>query len=158
MQVETRAYIFQLFIDIVCFYGFYNWVDAQRISVKKRFFEIALIPIILLLNIYLNFSVYLIYIVILYVIRCQLQFNPKKINLLLFSGLGLLLASFVSEAVCDVFMSTERNNGWLFVLSVQIIQVIVLIIIAGSAQQQLSTHQGHELETCQAQGWEPSQN
>jgi len=96
MQVDARAYIFQLFIDIVCFYMFYSWVDTQRISLKKRLLEVACIPIIFLLNIYLNFSVYLIYIVLLYVIRYQFKLNTKAINLLLFSGLCLFLASFVS--------------------------------------------------------------
>lgn len=95
MQLDTRAYIFQLLSDVIFFYVFFIKMDSERKNKKQILYGIVLIPFTLVLNVNYDFSVYVVLMIMLYFISYKFTFAYKGINLLLFTGICLLFQFFL---------------------------------------------------------------
>ncbi|AVK60957.1 hypothetical protein C5Z25_03930 [Lactobacillus sp. CBA3605] len=129
MQVDMRAYIFQMFTDIIILYAFSNRINNQQFSTGKKVMGYGLAPLILILNVQGDFSVYLLYMGLIYLINYQFHWVPRGVNLLLFAGDCIILASFIANAVSVPFVNFAVKQGWFFVIATQLVEVGVLTLI-----------------------------
>ncbi|WP_225425316.1 sensor histidine kinase [Lactiplantibacillus mudanjiangensis] len=126
--MDTRAYIFQLLIEIIFFYLFFLKISMDQQGTLNKWLGILCVPLIFILNINFGFIVYLIYIVLLYIINYRFKLVVKGLNLLLFSYLSLLLVTFVSDALLSL-VSNSKLVGWGFTLSRLLVEAIFLMLI-----------------------------
>ncbi|VDG25294.1 sensor histidine kinase [Lactiplantibacillus mudanjiangensis] len=129
MIVDTKAYIFQLVTDVILFLLFFSKVNNYRLGLKEKLISYGFIPVIALLIANFDFSAYVIYMLILYLMSRRKKFlDLKTINLLLFTGAALALVSLISNFILSFFAKVNTNQGWLFVLYAQVIKAILLSI------------------------------
>lgn len=129
MQVDMRAYLFQMFLDIVFFYAFYKVIENYKTTIKIRIVEIALMPLIFWLDITSEFSAYLLYMIFLYVLSYRFKFVPRAINLLLFADICLVTSSFITNAIRYPFIDQSVKQGWGPTLLTQTIKAFIMILI-----------------------------
>ncbi|VDG18927.1 hypothetical protein [Lactobacillus sp. CBA3605] [Lactiplantibacillus mudanjiangensis] len=128
-MVDTRAYIFEMFMDIVFIYGFYNLIETYPLSWIARTIGFLLTPIILLLNAKMGFCVYLIYGFSLYLVTYKFHFNAVGVNLLLFTILSLIIATLLTNVIMTPFFDIHAKQGWFFVLCNLAVEVSLMAII-----------------------------
>jgi len=129
MQVDTKAYIFQLFTDLIFFYVFYNLIETHKMSSRTQAINVLITPIILCLNVLFDFSVYGLYIIVIYLVIYRFKFVLPAINRLLFSGISLIFASLVTNALIVPLIDHTIKQGWNYILITQFIKLCILALM-----------------------------
>jgi len=130
MSIDTRAYIFQMFTDIICWYTLFCTLNLPKLSVNKTLYGCMLIPIILIVYIYTDFSAFFVFSILLYFIFKSDILDLKLANLLLYCDLVFIPVSFLSSAGTTNFVHRSIQQGWKYVVSTLVVQIVLLAIVS----------------------------